>query len=207
MSEHQKNKYYDFSYEPLPRWGSYWYQIHEVLSRNPEKVLEIGIGNQVVTQYFKDAGVSITTLDVEKTLGPDMVASVTQMPLPDASHDMVLAAEVLEHVPYEDFPKALKEINRVTSRYAVISLPHWGSVVAGAFKIPLLPWLRFVWKFPGFKRHGISQSGHHWEIGKAGYPLGRIKKAMHEAGFEIVNDYLIVEYPYHHFFVLEKKAV
>ena len=201
------NKYYRFSYESLPRWSSYWYQIHEVLSLEPKKVLEIGIGNQVVTQYLKQAGVSITTLDVEPTLEPDVVASVTSMPLPDESHDAVLAAEVLEHLPFEDFSKALKEINRVTRRFAVISLPHWGRVIAGMVKAPLLPWLRFVWKLPGFKRHVILKNGHYWEIGKRGYALERIKRTMREAGFEIIKDYVIVEYPYHHFFILEKKAV
>lgn len=206
MSDSRKNKYYDFAYEPLPRWASYWYQIHEVLSHNPKKVLEIGVGNRVVTHYFKNAGVAVTTLDVEESLGPDVVASVTDMPLSDASHDVVLAAEVLEHLPFEDFSKALAEIHRVTSRWAVISLPHWGSVVAGAFKIPLLPWLRFVLKLPGFKRHIMSQNGHYWEIGKRGYPLGRIKRAMREAGFEIIRDYIIIEYPYHHFFTLKKTS-
>ncbi|OJI07347.1 hypothetical protein BK004_01280 [bacterium CG10_46_32] len=207
MSDNQKNKYYDFLYEPLPRWSSYWYQIHEVLSRNPKTVLEVGVGNHVVTEYLKHAGVSVTTLDVEKKLAPDVVASVTAIPLADASHDVVLAAEVLEHLPFEDFSKALAEINRVTKQHAVISLPHWGSVIAGTLKVPMFPWLRFVWKLKGFKRHILSQNGHYWEIGKAGYPLGRVKREMHKAGFEIIKDYVIIEYPYHHFFILKKQAV
>lgn len=207
MADNKSNKYYDFVYESLPRWTSYWYQIHEVLSLQPKSVLEIGIGNQVVTQYLKDAGISVTTLDVEPTLKPDVIASVTSMPLPDENQDTVLAAEVLEHLPFEDFSKALKEINRVTRRFAVISLPHWGCVIAGMVKVPLLPWLRFVWKLPGFKRHVILKNGHYWEIGKRGHALGRIKRTMREAGFKVIKDYVIVEYPYHHFFVLEKPAV
>lgn len=207
MSVSKKKRYYDFAYESLPRWGSYWHQIHEVLARDPKTVLEVGVGNRVVTEYLQNAGPAVTTLDVEEELSPDVIASVTSIPLPDESHDVVLAAEVLEHLPFEDFPKALAEINRVTRRWAVISLPHWGSVFAVALKIPLLPWLRFAWKLPGWKRHHLSKNGHYWEIGKAGYPLRRIKKAMREAGFVIVKDYLIVEYPYHHFFVLERKSI
>ena len=207
MPDKNQNKYYDFTYEPLPRWSSYWYQIHEVLSFKPEKVLEIGVGNHVVTQYLKGAGVALATLDVDKALEPDVVASVTSMPLPDASHDVVLAAEVLEHLPFKDFSKALAEINRVTKQHAVISLPHWGSVIAGAVKVPLLPWLRFALKLPGFKRHVMSQNGHYWEIGKIGFSLGRVKQAMRAAGFQIIRDYVIIEYPYHHFFVLEKNAI
>ncbi len=41
---------------------------------------------------------------------------------PDKSFDLVLSAEVLEHL--EDPEKALKEINRMTSKWAIISVPN-----------------------------------------------------------------------------------
>jgi hypothetical protein len=50
----------------------------------------------------------------------------------------VLAAEVLEHIPYEEFPKALSELRRVSKRFVVLSLPHAGYVFAVGFKFPLL---------------------------------------------------------------------
>lgn len=201
----EKNKYYSFAYEPFPRWCSYWYQIHEVLSCKPKTVLEIGVGNKIVAQYLKNTGLSVATLDVEDSLKPDITASATNMPVQDNTYDAVLVAEVLEHLPFEDFEKAMSEINRVSKDYAVISLPHYGSVIAGMFKIPLIKWLRFVLKFPSFKKHTMQENGHYWEIGKKGYPLSRVKKSMRNAGFIVMRDYNIVEYPYHHFFVLKKK--
>ncbi len=200
-----EKKYYDFPYESLPRWSSYWYQIHEVLSKKPQQVLEIGIGNQVVSKYIKETGVRVTTLDINSELRPDIVASVTDIPLEENTQDVVLAAEILEHIPFEDFSKALGEIHRVTKKYAVISLPHWGSVIAGMLKIPFFSWLRFVYKLPGRKVHTLDENGHYWEIGTKGFPLSRITQSMKKAGFEIVSDYCIVEYPYHHFFILKKK--
>ena len=205
MSDHSKKKYYSFSYESLPRWSSYWYQIHEVLSLGASSVLEIGVGNGVVTKYLKGAGLHITTLDVDKDLEPDVVASVTDMPLSDGSHDVVLAAQVLEHLSFEEFAPALAEIHRVAGRYAVISLPHWGSILLGIVKLPLLPWLRLLCKLPSVAGSVPEDTEHRWEIGRRGYPLSRVKKEMRTSGFDIVRDYIIVEYPYHHFFVLKKK--
>lgn len=204
MPDKKPNKYYDWAYESLPRWVSYWYQIHAVLSLSAKSVLEIGIGNQVVTDYLKTVGLAVTTLDIDPDLKPDIVASVTKMPVQDESFDAVLAAEILEHLPWQDFSIALAELRRATKKYAVISLPHWGSALAAAIKIPAFPWLRAVLKLPGWKKHSLDVNGHYWEIGKRGYSLNRVKKIMRQAGFTIVRDYIIVDYPYHHFFVLTK---
>jgi len=46
---------------------------------------------------------------------------------------------------------------------------------------------------------------HYWEIGKAGYRLGKITKDIERAGFDIIKTYRIFEHPYHRFFILEKK--
>lgn len=200
-----KKKYYEYLYEPLPRWSSYWYQIHEVMQLKPKIVLEIGVGNKVVSNYLKECGLNIATMDIDRSLAPNIVASVINIPKPADSFDVVLAAEVLEHLPYKEFVPALCEIQRVTKRYAVISLPHWGRIFSLILKIPALPWMRFLWKMPGFKRHFKGKNGHFWEIGKRGFSLSRIKKDISIAGFDIINDYIILEYPYHHFFVLRKQ--
>jgi ubiquinone/menaquinone biosynthesis C-methylase UbiE len=204
MSTQEKNNYYDFPYEPLPRWSSYWYQIHEVMQKRPKNILEIGVGNRVVSGYFKTKGLDVTTLDIDESLKPDIVATVTKIPVPDSSYDVVLAAEILEHLPFSDFSVALKEMHRVSREYVVLSLPHWGSVVAGILKIPLIPWLRFIFKLPGFKKHVMSKNGHFWEIGKHKYSLSTVKDNIKKSGFEIIKDYIIIEYPYHHFYILKK---
>lgn len=204
MENLKKNKYYNFEYEPFPRWCSYWYQIHETLSLAPKNVIEIGIGNSVVSKYIKDKGVSVTTLDIDKSLEPDIVASVDDIPLKDNSYEVVLAAEILEHLCFENFSKSMHEIHRITKRYAIISLPHHGSSIVGVFKIPLIRWLRFSFKLPNFLSKENKNEDHRWEIGRKGYSISRVKRIMSETGFSIVRDYIIPEYPYHHFFVLKK---
>jgi len=190
-------------YDNRDRWMSYWQQIESVLSLEPKKVLEIGIGNKTVTNYLREHGVEVVTLDINENLKPDIVASVEKMTLPDESFDVVLAAEILEHLPFEKFETCLKEIKRVTKKYAVISLPHWGWTFYLIFKAPLLKKIQFLFKISGVLKHKFNGE-HFWEIGKKCYPLSKIKKEIERAGFRILKDFITPDSPYHHFFVLEK---
>jgi len=69
-------------------------------------------------------------------------------------------------------------------------------------KIPLLPPIRILWKISSVLRHKPGE--HQWEIGKRGFSLRKIKREINSAGFKILNDRILFENPYHHFFILEK---
>lgn len=197
------NDYFSKEYNDSKRWMSYWYQIKEVLESTPERVLVIGKGNGLVSAYLKIRGLNVATLDNDKSLGPDIEASVLNMPIDDNSFDVVLCAEVLEHLPYSEFNKALSEVKRVAKNRAIISLPHFGPAIRFLFKTPFLPELKFILKLPYPIKHQFKGE-HSWEIGKRGYSLRRIKNDIKKSGFAIKNDYIIFENPLHHFFILKK---
>ncbi len=194
--------YFD-QYDNHDRWMSYWQQIESILELKPQKVLEIGIGNKTVANYLRDKGIGVVTLDVNESLGPDIVASVDKMPVVDDSFDAVLAAEILEHLPFNQLQASLKEIRRVTKKYAVISLPHWGFTFYLIFKMPILKRIQWLFKISGIERHKLNGE-HYWEIGKMGYPLSKIKKEIRRADFKILRDFITPDSPYHHFFILQK---
>ena len=102
--EHYNIKEYDTTY----RFISYFHQIEETLRTNPRTVLEVGVGNKIVSNYLREYGVKVKTCDFDKGLKPDVVADVRKLPFRDREFDTVIAFEVLEHLPFEDFETALK---------------------------------------------------------------------------------------------------
>ena len=197
------NQIYKFSkYDYKDRWISYWHQIDEVLKFEPKTVLEIGIGNKTVTDYLKKQGIEVKTLDISKDFNPDFIANVIKMPLKDNSFDVILCAEILEHLPFDSFEKALLELKRVSRKYIVLSLPHFGPPIKFSFKIPFFKEIKIAFKIPYPKKHKFHGE-HYWEIGKKDYPSSRIRKII-KKHFKIKKEFIPFENQYHHFYILEK---
>jgi ubiquinone/menaquinone biosynthesis C-methylase UbiE len=194
---------YDNNYDTKGRFASYWHQINEMQKLKPSKILEIGIGNGFIHNYFKNKGLKISTLDISKELNPDYVGSVLSMPFEDKQFDVCLCCEVLEHLPFTEFTKALQEIQRV-SRNAVLSLPNASYYLVIQTKTTANTFSKIV-SFPKiFNRVYKFDGEHYWEIGKKGYLLNKIKRIIKENGFSIEKCYRLFEMPYHNFFILSK---
>ncbi|MEK7586934.1 MAG: class I SAM-dependent methyltransferase [Patescibacteria group bacterium] len=204
MKQVDKEAYKFERYSHLGRWVSYYYQISEVLKLVPLNILEVGMGDGVFRDYIKNnISISYTSLDIAQDLYPDVVGDVTKLPFPDRSFDVVCVFEVLEHLPFKHFERALTELHRVARQGVVLSLPHFGPPVKFLLKIPFLPEVSFSFKIPFAKRH-IFNGQHYWEIGKRGYSPNTIRKIIQKL-FSIKKEFIPFENQYHHFFVLIKK--
>jgi ubiquinone/menaquinone biosynthesis C-methylase UbiE len=196
------SKYYQFeNYDYFDRWSSYWHQINEVLKSRPKSVLEIGVGNRMVSSYLKRRGLNIKTLDISKERQPDFTGSVEEMSFGDNFFDLILCAEVLEHLPFDKFEKCLKELRRVSKKDVILTLPHFGPPIKLSLKIPFLKEVRIAFKIPYHPEH--KSKVHYWEIDKRGYRLKKIRKTISKY-FTIKNEFIPFENQYHHFFILEK---
>lgn len=184
------------------RFISYYWQLKEVTRLRPKTLLEVGVGDGVFGNFLKtNTAIEYGSLDIAEDLKPDVVGSVTEIPAENKSVDIACAFEVLEHLPFERFEKAVSELARVSRTHVVISLPHFGPSVAFSLKIPFLPLLRFQFKIPYPKEHRFNGQ-HYWEIGKKGFPPERIRTVLKKHG-EIVRDFVPFGSPYHHFFVIK----
>ncbi len=96
-------------------------------------VLDVGSGSDGITSLLGD-GFHITVLDADftdygaatrMTAGADnrVMGDVRALPFADDSFDIVIAIDLLEHVPAGDRVRAVSEICRVAARRVVIAFP------------------------------------------------------------------------------------
>ena len=211
MSEYQKQvdkKHYSFKgYFHKFRWMSYWYQLKEIVDR-PEiqSQLDIGAGSAFTRKALEvhRPDINYQTMDIAADLNPDVVGSVTHIPLPDASFDVVSAFQVLEHIEFKDFEAALQELSRVSKRYVFISLPHNVPSIDFQIKLPKLKRFSLAIKIPYGQKHEFNGQ-HYWEVGKKGYEASKIL-SIFKKHFTVLDEYVPFENQYHHFYILEKKS-
>lgn len=197
-----ENKYTFSKYVYLSRWVSYWYQISEVLKLEPDNLLIIGVGDGIVADILKRNIPEVKTLDIDKKLGPDIVSSVNDMSLGNDSFDVILCAEVLEHLPFDKFEKSLHEIKKISKKYVILSLPHFSPQFKISFKLPFIKEVKISFKIPFPKKHKFTGE-HYWEIGKKGYSSTKIRNIIKKY-FNIKREFTPFENQYHHFYILKK---
>jgi 2-polyprenyl-3-methyl-5-hydroxy-6-metoxy-1,4-benzoquinol methylase len=127
----------------------------------PESILEVGCGEGFMTRAIRDRfpGVPLTAVDaseealeVARVQNPDVAfrcQDVERLDLEDAGYDLVLCAEVLEHLPRSE--TALRELCRVSRRRLVLSVPNEPYLRMANFAV--LNHFRSLGNPPGHVRH------------------------------------------------------
>lgn len=202
--------HYSKEYFTRGRVFSYAHQLDAVLNCSPANVLEVGVGSGVVAAALRAMGLQVRTLDIQPELRPDVLGTVLEIPLPNASFDVGLCCQVLEHLPFSEIGIALRELRRVCS-VVIISLPDVRPHYRLSCRLPLLR--HFEWtgtrvKMPPKERieSAWKNSGHYWEIGFPGYPLKMVRSAIIAEQWIIDREWRVPELPWHHFFVLVKSS-
>lgn len=203
----EPSHYEDANYDTLERFISYWHQIRLVTQCDPDSILEVGIGNSLLSDYLRRRGMKVETLDVDARLGPSVAGSVHAVPFASSSFQVVACFEVLEHLPFSYFQRSLSELKRVSSRYVVLSLPDSRGVWRVEINIPGLEKFRKLIERPLlFGLPAMEQSDEHfWEINRKGWELPRITNLIQDIGLELVSTFRLFEHPYHRFFLLSSK--
>lgn len=192
-------------YDEKGRFASYWHQIHEVKRLTPKSYLEVGIGTGLVSSYLRNQGLSVTTLDIDSKLKPDINCSVLEIPTPNNSFEVTACCQVLEHIPYDKFVPALVEIKRVTAKKLILSLPDLERRYKILVNLPKIGTIEKLIEVPRVRRLRWSFNGeHYWNIGTGEHPLKRITVDIQSSGWTIERTYCVFEMPWHRFFILNK---
>ncbi|QVL49809.1 MAG: methyltransferase domain-containing protein [Thiocapsa sp.] len=172
--------------ESLQHWEFYWFQqkLMEGLSRNEkdESILEIGVGSGFAANYCRSKGFHVSTLDIDPEKKPDIVANAVDFDFQE-KYDHLMAFEIMEHMPYQEFEKIVRKIPLFIKRYAFISLPRNEiSLFNFNLKIPRLPVLNWDWRILSGK---IRTEAHHWELDHGNTTTERVESLFDDVGLKI----------------------
>lgn len=94
-----------------------------------KSILEVGCGdglitNRLVTIYPEVIGVDLSSEALKHVAAKTILAGADRIPLPDCSQDLVLLAEVIEHLPVGIYENCLQEAARIARDYLIVTVPY-----------------------------------------------------------------------------------
>lgn len=203
-----KQIYTTTNYLSVDRFISLQQQINTILQlKSINKICEIGKGNGFFNMIVKSLGYNVLSVDYDKSLEPDIHCSVLDLKQKiDEKFDAVVAFQVLEHIPFENFELALENMKSISKKYVIISLPFAGITAKLLFYLfkHKPRFLHLSYRIPMFWKKHIFHGEHYWEIGKKGYPRKKIKNLL-KKHFILKNEWLLPSSHYHIFYLCEIK--
>lgn len=194
-------------------WTRHYHLFKDIAAREHGDLLEVGSGDGVLKRCVQPFVRSITAMDVNPKLQPELLAdvSVHQPALVDR-FDAVVIAEVLEHLPFDRFGDCIEHLRsylRADGRL-YLTLPH-----RKGHLLVVTPRQRlWTWRLPigltslseaynRFVRRRIWIDPHHcWEIDDGRVRRDDVSKILHEHGFVVER---FAALPYCDYWVLHKQ--
>lgn len=203
----EKDFYFSDLYFRPEQFISFAEQLRLVHSLKKNDILEIGIGNGIVSDFLRKSGLNVTTFDINPNLRPDVIGSVTNLKeiFQHRKFDLILCAEVLEHIPFECFEQAISSIAGTTNEYAILTLPRCQKIIFDVqfnIKIPKIPYIKkgLFLSIPNSKIPIV----HHWELNSSRETKIKRINTILKKHFTIINSGRFRFRSYHHYFILKK---
>jgi ubiquinone/menaquinone biosynthesis C-methylase UbiE len=106
-------------------------EILEIIPKDVQTVLDVGAGNgffvnslKIYPGFVKIVGLDQSKEALKHVQTERVLGSISNLPFENSSFDLVTCLEVLEHLPQDDFKKGILELQRVSKKYILITVPN-----------------------------------------------------------------------------------
>ena len=100
----------------------------ELIPSDVRTILDIGCGNgaflNALPAKYQAVGLDSSEEALKHVRTKAVHGDIAALPFDPESFDLVTCLEVLEHLPYKIYSKALSELERVSRKYIIISVPN-----------------------------------------------------------------------------------
>lgn len=170
--------------ESREHWELYWHQqrLMEGSVQPGDTFLEIGVGSGFTANYLRSKGMNVTTIDIDRDKNPDITANVVNYEF-SQQYDHVLAFEVFEHIPFEEFTTALQKIRNICRKHLFFSVPRNEKTLFSAQL--LLPFLGKKEVAIRKLRGKIREPHHFWEVDHHEISQSFLEKTIRKSGYAL----------------------
>ncbi len=195
-------------------WTRHFHIIKTLLKITQGEVLEAGTGDGVVRRCIQPFVKKYTVLDINPALHPDILGNIREcLPNLVESFDAVVVTEVLEHLPFSEFPHCLSNFWKYLrpGGFLLLTLPHRKGHMLIVTPGQKLWKLRFPIgltslseAYNRFVRRQIwIDPNHYWEIGDGVIQPSNIDDPIRQQGWKIQN---FERLPYCDYWLLRKPS-
>ena len=195
-------------------WTRHFHVLRDLLARTEGDVFEVGTGDGVLRRCVEPFVRSYTVLDRNPQLQPEVQGDLLEpQPALAGRFDAAVCTEVLEHLPFEQFPIALARLGEVLrpGGRLFLTVPH-----RKGHLLVVSPRQRLrTWRFP-FGTTSLSEAynrfvrrriwidpNHCWEIGDGRVARRDVERALAAQGFATEA---FAELPYCDYWILRRPA-
>lgn len=99
-----------------------------LIPKEVKTILDVACGDgritNIIAEKYDLVGIDISQNGLKSVRAKKICGSSSYLPFHDNLFDLVLSTELLEHLPVHLFMKTIKEVERVTQKYILISVPN-----------------------------------------------------------------------------------